>query len=186
MASQTVPHIDWTVGTLRDAVMAFEVTLGRVPRESMAVTPVVENWDKVQLWLAAIRALLERPDAARAMDQVPPFPLSGQQLRALQASVDRIAQAQAAASATLVGTTSDHLHTGLAKALLSSYLLAGIFFLSLIATAFNLFLFRGAQQQIYVGANLVLGVVGAGSWIRHHADLLTHRARLREAHPLAG
>jgi hypothetical protein len=181
-------QIEWTTEMIKDVAIALSTTLERVPAESIANTQIAENWNKARHWLEQVTRIQEEGGDENALNSIPPFPLTGQQLRALTASIDRIAQARAAASADKVGTTSAHLHGSFAQALGSSRVLVGMLSASLAASVVSLILLRDAHTWgvVSLSVSIVLALTTIIEWLRHYQDLTAHRMLLHDAHPLPG
>ncbi len=176
-------QLAWTKATLEDVSKALDSSMGKVTRESLVPTSVVGNWDKVQSWLSEVGKIVGREDGARHLQGVPPFPLSGKELRALQFSVDRIARAQAAASPDRTGTTPAHLFESLTRLRASSYFLIAVIACSLMASVVNFILFQSTFERYFLGASVGLGLIGILVWTWHFAHLSHHKTLLYDAHP---
>jgi hypothetical protein len=169
---------------LRDVAMALQVSLGRVPEESVHQTAIAENWRKAHHWLYAVDQVTAQPGDAFRIEQVPPFPLSGQELQALQASIDRIAQARAAASATQVGTTSRHIRGSLGRVMLSAYGLGAVLAGCAAITVIDLAFFQGTRSTGYVGLSLTCALAAVVVWVLHFRRLGSHKALIEDSHPV--
>ena len=176
--------IGWTPSTLRDICLALRESLARVPEESLRQTAIAENWRKVQVWLQNVQRLTAEGDETGYLDQVPPFPLTSHELRALQASIDRIAQARAAASPTRLGTTARHVRGSFGQVMSSAYGLGAALLASAAFTVVDVTLFRGARSPIYFGVSLGASGVAIAIWVLHFWRLGAHHELLKEAHPL--
>ena len=175
----------WTPGMVNSVTLALRVTLNRVKRESIADTAIVENWDRVHRWLDEVDRVMSQPDTERREATMPPFPLSAQQLQALEASVDHIAQAHAVASATVVLPSTAHIRASLKRLHWSSYVLATILFASFAVNVVNLVAFHGAHQRTIVQADTVFAAVGIVAWGALHVGLVSHKSVVRRLHPSA-
>jgi len=176
-------QLEWTTATLEDVRNALDSSMGKVTRESLIPTSVLENWDKVQSWLKEVSTIAVGENGVRQVPGVPPFPLSGEELRALQISVDRIARAQAAASPHRVGTTPAHLFESLMRLRASSYLLIGVIACSFLASIVNFILFQNTYERYFLGVSVGLGLIGILVWMWHSAHLSRHKTLLYEVHP---
>jgi hypothetical protein len=177
-------EIGWTPSMLRDVVMALQVSLGRVPEESVHQTAIAENWRKAHDWLDTVQQLTDQPAKAPQVEQVPPFPLTGQELQALQASIDRIAQARAAASATQVGTTSGHIRGSLGRVMLSAYGLGAVLAGCAAITVIDLTFFKSTRSTWYVGLSLTCALAAIAVWVLHFRRLGSHKALIEDSHPV--
>jgi hypothetical protein len=175
-------ELQWTSGTLKDVTAALATSLGKVTRASLDRTAVVGNWDKVQMWIKEVKEATTSGDAE--LPHIPPFPLTGRELRALQISVDRIARAQAAASPTLSGPTPRHLFESMMHVRWTSYILFAIIVCSCVASTINFLLLRDTYESILLGANVALGVLGIVAWRRQSSRLTHHAELLHKIHPL--
>jgi hypothetical protein len=184
MATQFV----WTAEAIKDVAMALSISLERVTVESITNTPIAENWDKARHWLDQVKQIQGEGGDENTLNLIPPFPLTGQQLRALNASIDRIAQARASASADKVGTTSAHLHGSFARALSSSHALVGILSALLVASFASFILLSDSHTLgvLSLGLSIVLALIAVIEWFRHYQDLTAHRTLLHDAHRLPG
>jgi hypothetical protein len=124
-------QLEWTRDTLKDVTTALDTSMGKVTRETLLRTAVLDNWDKVQTWLQQVNKVASLEDAQ--LTAIPPFPLTGRELRALQTSVDRIARAQAAASPTLSSPTPRHLFESLTYLRWTSSILLAVIICSCVS-----------------------------------------------------
>lgn len=170
---------------LKDVIMALEVSLGRVTEESIQRTAIAENWRKAHAWLQAAQALANQPDVSAALEEIPPFPLTGQELRALHASIDRIAQAHAAASPTQVGATARHVHQSVRRMMSSAYAVGLILAAFAVVTIINAAFFQSAESHWYYYFSVGSVCVLLALWAVHYWSLGAHRAMLKQAHPLS-
>jgi hypothetical protein len=176
--------IGWTPSTLRDVSMALDVSLERVPEESVRQTAIAESWRKAHEWVQVVQQLSAQADGTIRLEQVPPFPLTSQELQALQASLDRIAQARAAASPTRVGTTATHVRRSFGRVMLSAYGLGLVLLGCTAITVVDVTLFQGARSPWYLGLSLGGAGVALAVWFLHFRHLGIHKAIIDETHPL--
>jgi hypothetical protein len=176
-------QLEWTKATLEDVRNALDTSMGKVTRDSLIPTKVLENWDKVQSWLTEVTNIAGVKDRTVQVQGVPPFPLSGEELRALQISVDRIAHAQAAASPYRAGITPATLFESLMRLRASSYFLLGAITCSLIASIVNFILFQNTYERFFVGVSVGLSLTGILVWTWHFAHLSHHKTLLYAVHP---
>jgi len=177
-------EIGWTASALRDVSMALSVSLGRVPQGSVVETDIAVSWQKVQDWLRDVQKLTARPDDAFVLNQVPPFPLTSRELQALQVSIDRIAQARAAASATRVGPTTRHLRRSIRRTMFSAYGLGVVLLACAAIPVIDLAVLHGARSAVYFGLSFGTSLVAIVAWAFHYSRPGTHKAMLEETHPL--
>jgi hypothetical protein len=175
-------QLEWTKASLEDVTSAVDAVMGKVSRESLLPTKVLDSWDKVQMWLKEANSILARSEVGIQMQQVPLFPLSGKELRALQISVDRIAHAQASASPSASGPTPARLFESLTHLRGSSYVLIIVIACSLAASLISFFLFQDGFERFFLGASVVLALIGIGVSIRHSIHLSHHEALLQQIH----
>jgi hypothetical protein len=175
----------WTPGMVSSVMLALRVTLNRVKRESIAETAIVETWDRVHAWLDEVDRLMSQPIDERQYAEVPPFPLSAQQLQALEASIDHIAQAHAVVSATDVLPSAAHIRSGLKRLHWSSYALATILLASFAVNLLNLVAFHGSNQRAIAQVDAVIAGIGLLAWGAHHWGLVSHKSVMRRLHPSA-
>jgi hypothetical protein len=139
-------------------------------------TAVLDNWDKVQAWLQQVNTSMNSRDAQLAA--IPAFPLTGGELRALQASIDRIARAQAAASPTSAGPSPLRLFESMGHVHWTASILLAVIVCSCVASILNFMLLQGAYATILLTTNVILGLLGILVWashfvrLAHHADLV--------------
>lgn len=180
----TAVQIGWTPSGLKAVCLALSTSLQRVSEASLRETGAAEGWQKAYDWLQAVEQLSALPDEAIPLDQIPPFPLSRAQLQALLASIDRIAEAQAAASSSEVGTTGKHVHRSLRRALSSAYVLGAALFASVTIMVIDAILLRGERSAWYIGLSVGCAVVALAAWAFHLFHLHTHKAVVDKAHVL--
>jgi hypothetical protein len=108
-----IAEIGWTPTTLKSLVHAIDETLTMTPKASLDDTEIEDEWAEARTWSNQVHELLKKPQEAFNPKEVPPFPLTAEQLLALDASIERIAQARAAA-------TNKH-HQGNAAHILKSF-----------------------------------------------------------------
>jgi len=178
-----VTTFTWTQDTIKDVIMALDVSLGRVPEQSVAGTAIEDKWKAVRQWLNVVNQALSKSDSEDNLSKVPPFPLSGQELRALQGSIDRIAQARATASSSRVRPSPAHVHQSLARLRASSYWLIGVLLASLAASILNLIIWGGTHEEWLVGIDVGLAIFAIGIWFTHNQALGKHRGQLQDAYP---
>jgi hypothetical protein len=177
--------IGWTPETLRDVSMALQVILARVPEESVRHTAIAGIWDKANEWVQATQKLTPgQADATGSLAQIPPFPLTSQQLLALQASIDRIAQAHAAASPTHVGGTARHMRQSVRRLMSSATALGAILAVGVVIAVVDLALSRDAGGRAFLYVSLGYTAVALAVWGVHFWHLGVHRQALNRVHPL--
>jgi hypothetical protein len=176
-----VKHIEWTPDMLEGITVALDASLGKVTREAVAPTAVIENWDKVQTWLGEVKNIDMEAGAAALV--VPPFPLTGNELRALQISVGRIALAQAAASPSLEAPTPRRLFESLTRLRVSSYILIGVILCSLIASIVNYLVFQDPFERFFLLVSVALTLFGTIVTRRHFFGLHNHEMLLQHIDP---
>jgi hypothetical protein len=179
-----VKQIEWTPDMLEGVRIALATTLGKVTREAVAPTAVIENWDKVQKWLGEVSTIdLGEEVGEAASPEVPPFPLTGNELRALQISVDRIALAQAAASPSMEAPAPRRLFESLMRLRVSSYILIGVILCSLIASTINYLVFQDPFERFFLLVSVALTLLGTIVTRRHFFGLHSHEALLQNFDP---
>lgn len=175
----------WTPTALKDVIMALEVSLGRVAEDSIRQTAIADNWRKTQEWLQTVRPLANQSETSAALEQIPPFPLTGQELRALHASIDRIAQAHAAASPTQVGATAQHVHQSFLRLRSSANVVGLILIAFAVVSIVNVAFFLNSASHWYFYFSVGSACVALAFWTLHYWSLGAHRAMLKQAHPLS-
>src|SRR5215510_9853019 len=103
---------------LSDVVKALRFSISRVSADEMGATPVAGDLERVQRWLDSADASLEAAMQGRPM-LVPPFPINGPRLRALEAEVDGVV-AQRGGSPPMRRARALSVHTPLHLRLLHS------------------------------------------------------------------
>lgn len=149
----------WTPTKLKTVVNALDDTLALLPEEDRRMTEAdkvaLATWrlsDKsdlrgndvkkaialTQLWTEDAREILKHPNqddgTFRATD-VPKFPLTSQQLLALQASIERLALARAAETIEHAEGTSEHIQSSFRHLTITAYILGGVLFVGAILTS---------------------------------------------------
>jgi hypothetical protein len=178
--------IGWTPSALRDVGMALEATLGRVPEGAVSQTAIADNWRKAHDWVQAVQQIIPQPDGTIRPEEVPPFPLTSQELRALQTSIDRIAQAHAAASPTHAGPTARHVRQSYGGLRSSAFALGVLIAVSAAITAVDALYFAAGDRPWYFAIiSLICAIVVPIFWALHFWRLGAHGAVIKEAHPLS-
>lgn len=176
--------IGWTPTALRAVYLALTVSLERVPEAALRDTAIVETWRDVQRWVQAVQRLLDTSDDAIRLDEIPPFPLKSSELQALLASLDRIAQARAAASPNRIGTSPERILKSFRRIKSSAFGLGVVLAASTTITLLDLTVFHGADSRLYFGLSLGTSCIGLAIWVIHFCHLGAHKAHLEKAHPL--
>lgn len=176
-----VNNIGWTPSLLHDVNMALKVYLARVPFESLPQPSVAENWLKIQTWTDTIQQLLETCDDSRIVDLAPPFPLNSQDLRTLQATIDRIARDKNGPPVARRRVPSEQTARSFRKVKLSAYGLGLLLLTSYTITVIAATKYRGANSSLYVGLNLGVTAVAIVVWAVHFRRLGQHDGKHRRA-----
>lgn len=176
-------NVGWTPAMLRNVAMALDIMLARVPEESVRNTAVADQWHTVYEWTQTVRQFTNQPDDAIPLDKTPPFPLTSQELRALEASIDRIAQARSATSSTRAGGTAHHVRHSLKRLSWSSYILGALLVAGVIGGAINIALLQLNEEQSpwLVALSLAGPCLALIVWLWHRHQLVTHRLVLEQA-----
>jgi hypothetical protein len=191
----TVP--DKTFEILRGRAAALRTTMDRVNRRDLESSDALGLWDDAADWLTAAEKVLARPDAAARLAEILPLPLSGGQLRKLQAAIDRVAAEQAGqlagstsreereyrrAMAAPVITARDRLHATLHVTTRSSVWIAIALGSLVAANLAELVFLRDASPHAIIVVNLLFGVGALVAWWIHHTDLMNHHKHFRWLH----
>lgn len=174
----------WTPTMLQNVSMALDVSLSRIPEESLHNTAILENWRKAREWSRAVQRMAERLDDAVRLNQIPPFPLSRQELKALEASIDRIAHARSAASPTHEGATASHVHRSARRLSWSSYALGVLLSAAALAGIVGVIVFHDEQSFWYASLTLIGPCLALLVWLFQLYHLRLHMDLLRQTHPL--
>lgn len=177
-------NLGWTPTMLRDVSMALSVSLARVPEQSLQETAIAKPWREAHKWVEAVQQLTAQADDTLQLDQVPPFPLTSQELRALQASIERIAQARAAASSTHEGATASHVRSSIGRVMSSAYGLGVVLAAGTVIVFIDLAFLQGARSLFDVGLCLGASILALAAWSVHVHHLGAHKAVINKAHPL--
>jgi hypothetical protein len=177
----------WTREFLEDVVEALDVSLGRVNVEELRSDPeATERWRQAQAWLAEARGAIAQP-SSDAATRLPPLPLTGEQLRALQRAVDRVAQERKAEGAdsraerfmsaaraqppvTVHGRMLQHLE----RVMLSSWALAALLALICAVNLAELVIFHNDRFWPVLGAGVILSAFAIAVWWTHHRRISDH------------
>lgn len=178
----------WTQEFLQDIAEALDVSLGRVKVEELQSDPeAVERWQQAQRWLdEARRATAQSPTG---VTQMPPFPLTGEQLRSLQRAVDRAVQERnteaggskaeqfmSRAREQAPVTTHGRMLRNLERMILSSWALAILLFLICALNLVELLVFHNTGFWPILGIGVALSAVAIAAWWMHHRGI-SHHAR---------
>lgn len=180
----------WTQEFLEEVADALEVSLGRVTVADLASTPTAAALlEKAQVWLRTAKVVAARsPSTDNDGAELPPFPLSGDQLRMLQRAVDDAAQAhttQSAASKTerIVNDARKEapvpayvrLREGLERVRISSRVLAFLLIVICVVNVAELFIFQDIVLRSVFALGVFLSLVALTLWARHYVHLSNHR-----------
>ena len=177
-------ELAWTPTMLENVSMALDVSLSRVPEASLHDTAILENWRKARDWTRAVQAASGHLDEAVRLRQIPPFPLNSQELKALEASIDRIAQARSAASPTHEGATAKHVHKSARRLSWSSYALGALLGAAAAVGIVGVIVFHDDQSFWYAGLTLAGPSLALLVWLLQLRHLRLHIDLLRQSHPL--
>jgi hypothetical protein len=174
---------------LRDIAWALRTSLAQVTPNQLGSPELADSWQRASDWLCTAKSLAGDAPNATAGD-APPFPLSGRELRALQAAIDAIVAARLKANAPKRPSRLERLYArSFRRPLLSnttrlrltfsaahrfSLVLAGILSLSLLLNILDLTLIADAPKMLLFGANLAVTLVAVGVWSMLHARLRRH------------
>lgn|SRR5262249_40645625 len=175
---------------LNDVMEALYYGVSRVTADEMRTTPVADDWNKVQRWLADARtALEEETQGHRASMSVPAFPINGPRLRSLQAEVNAVvAQREGLPVAPRVNSLSEHepLHLRLVQNLRhinrAWVAVVGLSIVSLLLLVTTLL--TQAQLHAYaIVANFAVTGMAIGVGARNYFHLWHHRHLLHALQP---
>lgn len=186
----------WTDDVLRDVVDALHVSLERIQPGALGATPEAASWTKVQQWLSCAEHILTTPapQESLGLGRLPAFPLTGPELRALQAAIDArasIGRAPAAglrhsvATAPLM-TSRARVQQSLRRVHRTSLIIAAVLLLALVADVLDLTLLSATPLPVIIGVNLALMSLAVVAWVMHHARLWQHHWTLHWHHAPLG
>ena len=195
--------IYWTRESLSDIIWALKTSLARVTADELGATPERELWRSASEWLRtaerAVNQVGSGSIAATSFERIPPFPLSGTQLRSLQATIDSIAESHLDAEQATPASPTHRayyqamherpytpraaLHNSLATLRLAALLLAIPLLLALAAAV--LALLPIGPQRLLLGLNVGAVVLALILWWRLRLQLARHHQTLRALAPLA-
>jgi hypothetical protein len=175
----------WDQEFLEDVVEALDVSLGRVTLQDLQSDPdAVERWQQAQTWLLEARRVVARPSSAAAAS-LPPFPLTGEQLRSLQRAVDRAARESRAegaeakaerfmsvARAQAPMTTHGRMLRHLERVILSSWALAALLLVICALNLVELLVLHDVEFWPVLG--VALSALAFGFWWTHHRRISDH------------
>jgi hypothetical protein len=185
----------WTREFLEEVVEALSASLGRVKVDELQSDPgAAERWRQAQTWLQEARRAIAQPTSG-AVANLSPFPLTGEQLRSLQRTVDHTVQervmegdgsasehfmnvARAQPPVTVHGRILQHLEHVMASSWALAALLMIIFALNLL----ELLIFHSVGYWPVLGTGVILSVLAIGVWWRHHRRISDHAHFVAEAH----
>ena len=184
----------WTDEVLRDVVDALHVSLGRIQSGALGTTPEATSWNKAKHWLTCAEHALATAAPHGPLGRLPPFPLTGPELRALQAAIDAkaaIGRAPAAglnhsvATAPLM-TSRGRVQQSLRRVHRTSLVIAAVLLLALVADVLDLTVLSATPLPVIVGVNLALTLLAVAAWGTHHARLWQHHWSLHWHHAPLG
>lgn len=168
-----------------DIAWALRTSLAQVTRDELGSSTLRDAWQRASDWLCS----LDSAGSATSAD-IPPFPLTGRELRELQGAIDRIVAARLKASAPRRPSRLERLyarsfrHPLLSNATRlrltftaahrSSLVLAAILALSLLLNILDLTLIADAPRLLLFGANLAVTLAAVGVWLTLHTRLRRH------------
>ena len=177
-------EIGWTPTMLNGVVMALDTSLGRIPEDSVRDTGIEENWQKARDWVNTVKKMTSRPLDDVALQYIPEFPLSSGELQALQASVDRIAQARATASATKAPPTTKRARKSIQRVTSSAFLL-GLFLIAWTGiTLADLIVFHGINTDL-LALSVTCSAIALMTWMLLFTHIGMHRSIIKQIHPLS-
>lgn len=165
---------------LRDVCLALKVYLARVPFENVQQTAAEESWRKAQAWLQSVQPLLPEGNDSFVVQELPPFPLSSQELRVLQTTIDRLAQSRPEAPPMREGVLSSPAPRRVRNVMLSAYGLGFLLLASYTTTVVAATFFRDANSRLYVSLNLGISVVAILIWVLHVRRLGDHHSKTKK------
>ncbi len=190
----------WTREFLGDLILALRTSLDRVKaRELGQETLAAQHWRTVHEWLSIADQIERQPDFEAALTRLPPFPLTGAQLRALQAAVDgavqvRLASQPARQSAAVERISRAALarppipwrarvHHMLNHVQLSSLAVALLLVVIVAFNALDFFVLHVGSNRTLVAVNGALATVALVVSVVHHYHLLDHLHGFHSDHP---
>lgn len=184
----------WTDEVLRDVVDALHVSLRRIPPGALGSSPEAVSWTKVQSWLTCAERVLNTPAPHESVGRLPAFPLTGAELRALQAAIDARASVgrapaaglrHSAATAPLM-TSRMRVQDSLRRLHRTSLTVAALLLLALTADVLDLTVLSSTPLPVIVGVNLALMSLAVAAWFIHHSRLWQHHWTLHWHHAPTG
>jgi hypothetical protein len=178
----------WTQEFLEEVAGALEVSLGRVTAADMRSNPEEPHWEQAQEWLRVAKKFVgESPSGESNVTTPPPFPLTGEQLRSLQRTVDRVAQSRMtqktpSRAQRIVNEARNQapvsvyarLRQGLERVRVSSRVLAGLL---VIICALNLtewIVLSDTPYRLVFGIGFALSLFALILWGRHYLHIRNH------------
>jgi hypothetical protein len=170
----------------QDVAWALRTSLEQVKPDALGSAALADSWQRASDWLCSARSL---PGESKNGD-LPPFPLTGTELRALQEAIDNIIAARLRANRPKRPSRLDRLYARsfrhpllsntnrlrltFTAAHRSSLALAGILALSLVLNILDLTLIADAPRALLFGVNLAVTLVAVGVWFALHTRLRRH------------
>ena len=180
----------------RDIAWALRTSLAQVTPDELGSPRLADLWRRASEWLCCAK----QPSGEMANGDIPPFPLSGPELRELQQAIDKVVAARLRANAPkrpsrlerlyarsfrhpLLSNTT-RLRLTFTAAHRSSLVLATILALSLLLNILDLTLIADAPKLLLFGANLAITLAALTVWGALHTRLRRHGWALpqRQAH----
>jgi|GEM_PF-1310170 len=182
----------WTHEFLEEVVEALDVSLGRVSVDELRSDPkAAKQWREAQAWREEAERVVERPSSDDIASSLPPFPLTGEELRSLQRAVDRAAKdhpkdlkAEGAdlkaermmnvARAQSPLTAHGRLLQTLERVRFSSWVLAALLVAIFVLNIVEWLFFPDAELRLVLGVGALLSALAIALWWTHHRHITHH------------
>jgi hypothetical protein len=192
----------WNQRFLGEMIEALEISLGRITKDDLGLnSEEAKRWELAQSWLNDARRINYQTSDEDTHISLRPFPLTGEELRALQSAVDqaaliKMASAQPDARSKIQPivrkalakppvTSRVRLGRSLDRVQRSSWRLAPILGLLLAINVAEALIFYNVGSQpipgtsvtlsaLTLGVSLVLSTLAVGMWWFHHHRILSH------------
>jgi hypothetical protein len=176
----------WSPEALTDIVWALKRLLEQAPSKALAATEA-EYWVRVDRWIQEVEPVLRQDHESRSGSfNIPAFPLTSPQLRALEGSLQQVVQTQSsggqersvAGSPVQAGAplwaTIEHLHASLRAVHRSSYLIFGVLIAMLVLNVLCLTLMSSVSRYLVILANITAVLITTLFWAIHNSNLRHH------------
>ena len=178
----------WTQEFVEEIVEALDESMGIVAPEELQSQPgAAAQWEKARTWRNEAKYLLDHPASGDVTTNLPDFPLSGKELRALQSVMDRIKLAHPVegsnpkiirivngARAEDPATVHGKLLRSLMRVRRSSEALAVLLVAICGLNIAEWFIFRDADFQLVFVFGILLSGFSLALWWAHHRHITEH------------